>query len=296
MTLSNGHGQNHDEAARIRTEQEIRHDLVGAPPSGWKYRRGGRGGADSWDSYFSALTMPGAPYAMALLRAFAESVTLGQLDGWAMSALPAWAGPEDPFRFSTVSFGQSELFWVECSKEKSQVTGWALKVFPDTAPERGSTIEQLLGLLADPQIQSGIRGRSGKRRSDHNAFLSAVIVPDEKDHSQAPLDRETEIARGYAAYTAKKRLHQRALREISFNVHGERCSYCGLTGRAILETAHIIADSMGGKASADNVRPLCANHHKAFDAGLMAWNGSEFVVAPGASPVAPSPHNPKSGA
>lgn len=51
-----------------------------------------------------------------------------------------------------------------------------------------------------------------------------------------------------------------------------KCRICGVKESAVLEAAHIVADSAGGAASSDNVLLLCANHHVAMDAGLFTWD------------------------
>ena len=59
----------------------------------------------------------------------------------------------------------------------------------------------------------------------------------------------------------------------------------------ILDVAHIEPDSEGGAASVANVRLLCANHHRAFDRGLLIWEPQQelFTQAPESRAVPPIP-------
>ncbi|GAB36799.1 hypothetical protein GOOTI_239_00460 [Gordonia otitidis NBRC 100426] len=70
---------------------------------------------------------------------------------------------------------------------------------------------------------------------------------------------------------------------------GTACAYYGLDVPQIIEAAHLVADSQGGAASVDSMRPMCPSHHRAYDAGLLVWDaaGGRFEPAPGAAQVAP---------
>lgn len=98
-----------------------------------------------------------------------------------------------------------------------------------------------------------------------------------------------EIERRYAERVVQQRLHQPELRKMTLDHHGTACAYCGLDVPQIIEAAHLVADAEGGEASTENTRPMCPNHHRAFDAGLLLWDGSRFEPADDAPPVGPAP-------
>lgn len=112
------------------------------------------------------------------------------------------------------------------------------------------------------------------------------------DPHHSPLDpaaKVVEVPREYTTTFAKVRRHQKRFRQILLNNYDHRCFYCGLDVIEILEAAHLESDSAGGAASVENGRLLCANHHRAYDAQLLRWSGSEFYPADDAPDVLPDP-------
>lgn len=78
------------------------------------------------------------------------------------------------------------------------------------------------------------------------------------------------------------RRHQSAFRALLLRHQPNACAYCGLSTVALLEAAHIVGDARGGAASLDNGVLLCANHHRAFDKGLLVREETgEFQPAEG---------------
>lgn len=84
-----------------------------------------------------------------------------------------------------------------------------------------------------------------------------------------------EIEREYGRALVKVRRHQKAFRDLLLHELPPRCEYegCAITSLAILEAAHIIPDSEGGKPVFENGLLLCRNHHRAMDSGLMKYDG-----------------------
>lgn len=76
-------------------------------------------------------------------------------------------------------------------------------------------------------------------------------------------------------YLSKSRLFQSKFRELILQAHGVACSVCGLAVAEVIEAAHVLAHSRGGLPTVENGRPLCRNHHRAFDTGLMRWCSAE---------------------
>ena len=94
----------------------------------------------------------------------------------------------------------------------------------------------------------------------------------------APADEDPIVERGYRDAVRKVRLHQRRFRALLLRTYEPECAYCGTDVLAVLEAAHLIPDAEGGEASVENGRLLCANHHRALDAGLITWTGKRFSV------------------
>lgn len=101
--------------------------------------------------------------------------------------------------------------------------------------------------------------------TDHMGYGSLRIPPRVQ---KSPM----RIPRGYRDALTKVRRHQRAFRRLLLNNYENECAYCGVGLLAILEAAHLEPDSLGGESSVANGRLLCANHHRAFDRGLLKWS------------------------
>jgi putative restriction endonuclease len=54
--------------------------------------------------------------------------------------------------------------------------------------------------------------------------------------------------------------------------YGQKCAFCEISEPRLLEAAHIRPVSENGSDDPRNGLVLCANHHKAFDAGLVGIN------------------------
>lgn len=93
----------------------------------------------------------------------------------------------------------------------------------------------------------------------------------------------------YTQALRKVRKHQAKFRRLLLKHYTPECAYCGLDVVEVIEAAHLIPDSKGGAASTENGRLLCANHHRAFDAGLLRWTGDEFEQVEGTATVLPAP-------
>ena len=67
----------------------------------------------------------------------------------------------------------------------------------------------------------------------------------------------------------KRRLHQQSFREKVLHAYHEHCALCRLKHRELLDAAHIIPDSEGGKPIVPNGLALCKIHHAAFDQNII---------------------------
>jgi putative restriction endonuclease len=82
---------------------------------------------------------------------------------------------------------------------------------------------------------------------------------------------ETDIRRRYVTRTVQQRLHQQEFRERVLEAYQRHCAICRLRHDQLLEAAHIVGDREAlGTPIVPNGIALCALHHAAFDAHLMA--------------------------
>lgn len=93
-----------------------------------------------------------------------------------------------------------------------------------------------------------------------------------------------EVLRRYRNRIAKYRLHQRKFRESLLRERGAACECCGLDAIEVLDAAHIQRDVEGGRSNSANGVILCANHHRAFDNGLLLLRDEQFLWIEGVEP------------
>ncbi|MBK0331547.1 HNH endonuclease [Brachybacterium sp. MASK1Z-5] len=273
-------------------------------------------------AYETALRTPSAATSLALLRAYLDASELASNNTWAVSAWPQWANTAGSHRFATVNGSNIELFYVWVNEESGEIESWGLRLpshFEDsvTIPDdtwindadngdisvNGTTLEQLLHFLDDEHALGAVRDtaleRARRRRSDwHNPFLAAVLASEsplsETDHVDSTTVEDVEFERRYIERVTRTRRHQAPLRRAALIHYAPpACHYCGLDVAQVLDTAHIVPDREGGAASVKNVRLLCANHHRAFDAELLVWDPVKgvFTRQPDSPDVAPLPTN-----
>jgi hypothetical protein len=60
--------------------------------------------------------------------------------------------------------------------------------------------------------------------------------------------------------------------------YGAECVLCGLKHPAVLDAAHLCPVDEGGTDDPRNGLPLCATHHRAFDAGLLGIEPDSLCV------------------
>lgn len=85
-----------------------------------------------------------------------------------------------------------------------------------------------------------------------------------------PLVPEGIITQEYRLQQVRARLHQAGFRKLVLAAYRQRCSVCELRVRPLLDAAHIVSDSRGGKPEIQNGLGLCALHHRAMDRGIMS--------------------------
>ena len=95
----------------------------------------------------------------------------------------------------------------------------------------------------------------------------------------APDFVDTPDLRAYATTQALQRLHQGRFRERVLDAYRERCAFCSLRRRELLDAAHIIPDSEpGGGAEVRNGIALCRLHHATFDRHVVGVRPRDHVI------------------
>lgn len=279
----------------------------------------------SYRSYDDALNAPAAAQALALLRAYLRAADLVSSSDYAVSALPTWSAPKEFQRFATVNGSHTELFYVWLHSDPGTIESWGIRlpgkykstfslpagieVQPTDTNDvsssgdvafSGQSLDQLLQFLDHQDVLQAVRTtaamRVRQRRLDlHNPYLGALLTSNPEFAEPIPdpsSEYEVEIERRYIERVARTRLHQAQLRREALRHFPHACHFCGLGVVEVLDAAHLVPDRQGGAASMRNVRLLCANHHRAFDRGLLTWDeeAGKFRRAKHAAPVPPLPN------
>lgn len=85
--------------------------------------------------------------------------------------------------------------------------------------------------------------------------------------------------RAYATTQAVQRLHQGRFRERVLTAYRERCAFCSLRHRELLDAAHIIPDGEpAGVAEVRNGIALCRLHHATFDRHVIGVRPRDHVI------------------
>ena len=85
------------------------------------------------------------------------------------------------------------------------------------------------------------------------------------------------IRQAYATREVKQRLYQQTFRELVLEAYRNSCAICRLKHRELLDAAHIIPDSEGGKPFVRNGLSLCKIHHTAFDQNIIGISPDYLV-------------------
>jgi putative restriction endonuclease len=81
----------------------------------------------------------------------------------------------------------------------------------------------------------------------------------------------------YATREVKQRMYQQTFRELVLDAYRNNCAICRLKHRELLDAAHIIPDSEGGKPIVNNGLALCKIHHSAFDQNIIGIN-PDYII------------------
>ena len=78
----------------------------------------------------------------------------------------------------------------------------------------------------------------------------------------------------------KIRVGQQRFRQGVFALHGGKCAFCSMQIDAALDAAHIVPKEHEGTDDPRNGIPLCAVHHRLFDAGCIAIEPKSLNIVP----------------
>lgn len=270
----------------------------------------GRPRAASREAFEVFAALAGAPDVLAVLELFASQSGLRERDDFSVSCLPGnGRAPKGKCRASVVSVGWVEVLVVELDRSHgglAQVSVWGEPNEDITwaAELAGVSIQSsrldgdgialrlpgamALKLLSDDKVAqlvsrriSAIRGRRRRsRRLDwHNSWLWAFLDACAASPRSVCSVDDWDVSRSDSVVLAHQRNSQSDFRRRLLEFGPVECAICGLDLPALLEAAHLVPHARGGRASRENGRLLCANHHRAYDAGLYRWTGEEFEWA-----------------
>lgn len=281
-------------------------------------------GVRSRENFEALLSVKEAPLALALFGAYAAHVGIpADSLGWQLSCLPSWVR-DGNIRAGTLNVGRDEVFAVWLDRATGEFRSWLVVLagagtqpvdlpFDEADAElrcfrsdSGRTYVEgfdpyaLPLLLADPdagaQIAATLQSLLARTRSNDQTWNNDHLVSflGWRPHPNADAVLEASqvgaLARAYAKVSARRRLHQQAFRDLLFShTTPVACAVCGLTQREVLDAAHLTPDAEGGLPTLENGAILCASHHRAFDAGMLAFINGRFLWVDGAEPF----HDPR---
>jgi len=142
-----------------------------------------------------------------------------------------------------------------------------------------------LFVISYPKLSSAVRDvRLGWVESwddDAQTFLisfglQARKVEPEQIADDTPFDLV--VGKRGAKRAVEVRSGQQRFKFLVIKRYGAKCAVCGLAVKELLDAAHICPKHAGGSDDPRNGLVLCANHHRAFDAGLFAIEPSGLSI------------------
>lgn len=274
--------------------------------------------SNSREAFEAFAQLRAAPETLSVMARFSELSRLHDREDFSVSCLPGTSRSSNFARACTISVGMVEVFYVVLdsvtgkmvevvvfgepnedlswlSDERIEVSdvdldgGGSRVVIPGDAALEFLVITAVVELIAGRVAAIRARRRRTRREAWHNQWLWALVNSGGASPLVAvqPHDEPAwDVSSGDALRFASNRTSQQAFRRLLLDTTARECVICGIDVPEVLEAAHLVPHARGGAASSENGRLLCANHHRAFDAGLYQWTGSEFLwIGHGEEPV-----------
>jgi len=107
--------------------------------------------------------------------------------------------------------------------------------------------------------------------ADDPASLTFMAVLAELQTARTDIEiaELTDRERSYQFRLARQRLHQTSFRQRILKAYRSSCALCRLKHPELLDAAHIIRDSQGGKPIVPNGLALCKIHHAGYDSNII---------------------------
>ena len=102
-----------------------------------------------------------------------------------------------------------------------------------------------------------------------NLTFMAILAELQTARSGEDIAELTDRERSYQFRLARQRLHQTSFRQRVLKAYRNSCALCRLRHAELLDAAHIIRDSQGGKPIVPNGLALCKIHHAGYDANII---------------------------
>lgn len=100
------------------------------------------------------------------------------------------------------------------------------------------------------------------------SILVAMLEPG-RVRPDLPSNINDQAERRYYERMTRQRIHQSSFRVHVLSAYREKCAMCRLNHPELLDAAHIIPDSEGGRPHVPNGMALCKIHHAAFDEHIV---------------------------
>ncbi|MBD8031352.1 HNH endonuclease [Corynebacterium gallinarum] len=187
---------------------------------------------------------------------------------------------------------EGKLAQVRFVLEPDEALNWSSGDISDTHLDGGGQVVEYHGrdaitALEDHRLVDAIVRRLTKmrsrrkryRRNDwHNPWLWNLASQGKVSSSRE--SSSISQAENYAAEDVwrmqRQRTGQQRFRALLLESYPAECAVCGVDIVEVLEAAHLVPHSTVVDYHPDNGRLLCANHHRAFDAGLYEWTSEKF--------------------
>lgn len=261
---------------------------------------------NSHDAYEMFVQLSGAPDVLHLIHNYCWLSGLIHDQDFSVSCLPATnRAPRGTTRAAVISVGMVEVLVIYMTREEGQLAHVRFYLEPDedlswssgdishTHLDGGGQVVEYYGrdaitALDDDHLVEALVRRLGNmrnrrkryRRNDwHNPWLWNLASQGKTSspRKSSSLSHTENYAIEDVWRMQCQRTGQQKFRATLLEHHPAECAICGLAIIEVLEAAHLVPHATVVDYHPDNGRLLCANHHRAFDAGLYEWKIDQFI-------------------